>query len=373
MIYLDNAATGGFKPAAVQSAVVAAMKACANPGRSGHRLAVAQAEHVLACRNLLSDLFGGYGYERVIFTRSCTEALNYALLGTLKAGDHAVISALEHNSVLRPLAFLQKTRGVTYDVAPLDGGKLRPERVAELVRPTTKVCCITTASNVTGEAPDLKAIRGLLPRGVLLFADGAQGAGHLPISMRETGIDALALAGHKGLHAIQGAAALLLSDRFLPDPILFGGTGSESFDPAMPEYLPDRLEAGTLSYPAICSLFEGALLVKTHREEGAKNLMRLTSALHSALSALEGFTPVFSPNPCGIAAFYHHRHPSEEVAGILSERFDIAVRGGLHCAPLAHRALGTFPDGLVRASFSPFQTMREVNALVQALKAITSS
>ncbi len=368
MIYLDNAATGGFKPAAVQSAVLAAMKACANPGRSGHRLSIAQSEHVLACRNLLSNLFDGYGYERVVFTRSCTEALNYAILGILKEGDHAVCTCLEHNSVLRPLEHLKKTKNVSYDVVPPDeNGGIDADMVASFVTERTKLVAVTAASNVTGYAPDLKAIREKLPEKVFLLADGAQGAGHIPLRMKEAGIDALAVAGHKGLHAIQGAAALLFSERFDPDPVLFGGTGSESFSPDMPAFYPDRLEAGTLSYPAICSLFEGALLVKARRADDAERLLSVTAYLAEKLPSA-GCIPYFKPNMCGIAAFRHPKYDSEEAAGLLSERFDIAVRGGLHCAPLVHRALGTFPDGLVRASFSPFQGMREANALLAALR-----
>ncbi len=371
MIYLDNAATGGFKPAAVQSATLAALRLSANPGRSGHRLSIALAERVLACRNLLSEIFGGYGYERVVFTRSCTEALNLMLLGTLKAGDHAVCTCIEHNSVLRPLEHLKKTAGVSYDIAPLgEDGKLHPEAVAALVRENTRVCCVTTASNVTGYAPDLAAIRRAIPARVLLFADGAQGAGHIPIHMKKTGIDALALAGHKGLHAIQGAAALLFSDRFDPDPILFGGTGSESYSLDMPTFYPDRLEAGTLSYPAVAALFEGALTVKSRQREGAENLLRLTKALLSSLAQMPHYRAYSEPNECGIVSFSHDMVPSEELAGILSDRFDIAVRGGLHCAPLAHKALGTAESGLVRASFSPFQSMREVDALISALAKI---
>ncbi len=371
MIYLDNAATGGYKPAAVQNAVLAAMKTCANPGRSGHRLSLACAERVLACRELLSDLFDGYGYERVIFTRSCTEALNIALIGVLQKGDHVVTTCLEHNSVLRPLEILRQAGVISYDVAPLENNRLVPSAISSLVKENTRMCVVTTASNVTGEAPDLKAIRALLPERVLLVADGAQGGGHLPIRMRDSGIDALALAGHKGLFALQGAAALLFSERIQPKPLLFGGTGSESHSLSMPEFYPDRLEAGTLSYPAICSLFEGALLVKAHRREYSEKLFELTAVLHAALLPLPQYKLYFVPNPCGIAAFSHEEISSEELAGTLSDQFDIAVRGGLHCAPLVHRALGTFPGGLVRASFSPFQTLKEVDALVTALKQIT--
>ncbi len=370
MIYLDHAATGGTKPAAVQNAVLSSLGTCANPGRSGHRLSLALAEHVLACRELLSELFGGYGAERVVFTKNCTEALNIALFGVLNAGDHVVTTCLEHNSVLRPLSALKKAGKIDYSVAPLSGGKLRAETVASLVRKNTRLVAVTSASNVTGETPDLKTLRSLLPSRVFLVVDGAQGAGHIPLNMQEAGIDALALAGHKGLHAIQGAGALLFSERFEPRPVLFGGTGSESFNPDMPAFYPDRLESGTISYPAVCSLFEGALIVKAHLNEHAEQLFRLTATLHAALLSLPKYKAYFSPNSCGIASFAHESIPSEEIAGILSEQYDIAVRGGLHCAPLIHKALGTFPGGLVRASFAPEQGMKEADALIRALKEI---
>ncbi len=372
MIYLDNAATGGFKPHAVQNAVASALKLCANSGRSGHSLSVALAKRVLACRELLSSLFDGYGYERVVFTKNCTEALNVALFGILNEGDHVVTTCLEHNSVLRPLHFMAEQGKITYSVAPLVNGKLLPESVASFVQPNTRMCVVTSASNVTGEVPDLLRIRALLPKEVLLVVDGAQGAGHLPLSMQKLGIDALALAGHKGLHAVQGAGVLLFSARVNPRPLLFGGTGSDSLSLAMPAFYPDRLESGTLSYPAIASLFEGALVVKNARSEHAQKLMTLTGALLNALSSVKGYRVYSSPNPCGIISFSHEKLQAEEVAQILSSDFDIAVRGGLHCAPLAHRALGTEDGGLVRASFSPFQSVKEVAVLVRALKKITS-
>lgn len=370
MLYLDNAATGGYKPTSVLNAVNASLKQCANPGRSGHRLSLACAERVLACRMLLSELFGGYSYERVIFTRSCTEALNIALFGVLERGDHVVTTCLEHNSVLRPLEALKQSGIIEYDVAPLTDGKLTAQAVLSLVRKNTRLVAVTAASNVTGEAPDLAEIRRLLPPQVLFVVDGAQGGGHLHIHMQEMGIDALALAGHKGLFAMQGAAALLLSERMNPKPLLCGGTGSESISLNMPAFFPDRLEAGTLSYPAICSLFEGALFVKARRQEHYSKLIKLTSALSVALSTMKNYRVFSKPNGCGILSFSHRELPSEEVAGILSEKFDIAVRGGLHCAPLVHQALGTSPDGLVRVSFSPEQTQRNVETLLRALRHI---
>ena len=370
MIYLDHAATGGEKPAAVQNAVIAAMQTCANPGRSGHARSIAVGERVLACRKLLSDLFGGYGFERVVFTKNCTEALNIAILGTLQTGDHAIASCLEHNSVLRPLEYLRKTRGVQYDVVPLTEGRISPEAVAARVRPETRLCCITAASNVTGEAPDLGAIHACLPERVLLLTDGAQAAGHLALNMRRVGADFLTIAGHKGMFAIQGAGALLFSERACPQPVLFGGTGSESYSLDMPPFYPDLLESGTLSYPAVCSLFEGALLVKSNRAAYARRLAALTTEAIVRIDAAGGYSVLSAPNASGVVSFTHARLPSETVAALLSERFRIAVRGGLHCAPLAHKALGTFPDGAVRASFSPMQGMREVRALADALRAI---
>lgn len=370
MIYLDHAATGGSKAPSVSSAVLAAMRCCANPGRSGHTLSLAAAERVFACRKCLSDLFDGYGIERVVFTKNCTEALNFAILGTLKQGDHVVTTCLEHNSVLRPLEALKRTGVITYDVAPLKNGRLLPETLAGLVKPTTRMAAVTSASNVTGETPPLAEIKKALPEDVLFVVDGAQGAGHIALPMRKLGIDALALAGHKGMGGIQGSGALLFSERMEISPLLFGGTGSESFDLGMPAFYPDRLESGTLSYPAVCSLYEGALLVKSRREEWARKLEKTTAFFLEGLTSLKGYTAYSSPNACGICSFRHARLSSETIAGELSERYGICVRGGLHCAPLIHRALGDFPDGLVRASFSPEQGKKEAKALLSALKEI---
>ncbi len=370
MIYLDHAATGGSKAPSVSSAVLAAMRCCANPGRSGHTLSLAAAERVFACRKCLSDLFDGYGIERVVFTKNCTEALNFAILGTLKQGDHVVTTCLEHNSVLRPLEALKRAGVITYDVAPLKNGRLLPETLAGLVKPTTRMAAVTSASNVTGETPPLAEIKKALPEDVLFVVDGAQGAGHIALPMRKLGIDALALAGHKGMGGIQGSGALLFSERMEISPLLFGGTGSESFDLGMPAFYPDRLESGTLSYPAVCSLYEGALLVKSRREEWARKLEKTTAFFLEGLTSLKGYTAYSSPNACGICSFRHARLSSETIAGELSERYGICVRGGLHCAPLIHRALGDFPDGLVRASFSPEQGKKEAKALLSALKEI---
>lgn len=375
MIYFDNAATGGKKPDSVLTAVNASIRVCANPGRSGHKLSLACAKLVQDCRNALNEYFNGYGYERVIFTKNCTEALNIAIFGTLKQGDHVVATCLEHNSVLRPLEYLQNQGIIRYDVCglrgdPRDNAELCLTQLKNLLRPNTRMVVITAASNVTGYAPPLKRIRALLPENVLLLCDGAQGCGHIPINMQETGIDFLAVAGHKGMHGIQGSGALLFSNRVQPSPYAFGGTGSMSISLDMPDFYPDRLEAGTLSLPAIVSLLEGVRYLTVHGDKAQTRLKLLSGYLINGLRKLDGYVIYSAPNPCGIVAFKHKLLPAEFIAERLSSEFDIAVRGGLHCAPLAHEALGTLDDGLVRASFSHFNSEREIESLLSALKSI---
>ncbi len=370
MIYFDNAATGGFKPQSVLSAVGAALKVCANPGRSGHKLSVACSERVYACRRALMEFFGGYSCDRTIFTKNCTEALNIALFGALRPGDKVVTTFAEHNSVLRPLQRLEET-GVEVKLAPLTrGGEIDIPALASMVHADTKAVVITLASNVTGAVTDVKKLRSAIPPRTLLICDGAQACGHIPLNMRECGIDALCIAGHKGMYGIQGSGALLFSERIDPLPLMYGGTGSESFNLNMPDFYPDRLESGTLNYPAIVSLAEGVLYLKSHFNEERDKLRHLTSLLHEELSKMP-FVRLYSrPNYVGITAFSLCGMGSEQAAYRLSEEFAVCVRGGLHCAPLIHEALGTSDGGLIRASLSPFNTEREVGLFCTAVKSL---
>ncbi len=369
MIYFDNAASGGRKPDSVQSAVCSAIKVCANPGRSGHKLALACAITVQETRQTLNDFFGGYGFDRAIFTKNCTEALNIALFGVLKKGDHVITTPMEHNSVLRPLEALKRAGVITYDVCPLsDGGNVTPQAIVSLIKPNTRLVAVTAASNVTGATPPLKHIRAAIPKSVLFLCDSAQGGGHIPIDMQGAGIDLLTLAGHKGLMAIQGSGALLFSDRVDPAPLTFGGTGSLSISLDMPDFYPDALEAGTISYPAIVSLLEGVRYLGQRFDLVRERTLALTAYLIDGLKKLQTYRLYSTPNESGIVAFSHEHLQSEAIASALSERFDIAVRGGLHCAPLMHQALGTVENGLVRVSFSHFNSVREIDALLSALK-----
>ena len=284
MIYFDNAATGGRKPDCVLTAVRAAVRTCANAGRGGHKLALSCLNRVQRCRNALNGYFDGFGFDRVVFTKNCTEALNILLFGVLQRGDHVVTTAMEHNSVLRPLNRLQAARGVSFTVCPLTNGNVTADSVREALRPNTKAVIVTAASNVTGAMPPLKEIRNVLPDGVLFFVDGAQGGGHLPLKMQEIGIDGLALAGHKGLFSIQGSGALLFSNRVNPDPLLFGGTGTTSFSLEMPDFYPEALEAGTLCFPAISALLEGIGYLTENEKRIAARLNELTAYFLSVFS-----------------------------------------------------------------------------------------
>lgn len=363
MIYMDNAATGGYKPDCVINAATAALKTCANPGRSGHKLSIACAERVYAVRRRLCEFFSAESADRVAFTKNCTEALNVALFGTLKAGDKVVATVAEHNSVLRPLNKLEKN-GVQVLLAPLNAaGEIDIAALATMAQ-GAKAVAVTLASNVTGTAPEIPLIRAAIPKETLLICDGAQACGHVPVNMKENGIDALAVAGHKGMLGIQGSGALIFSQRFNPDPVTFGGTGSESFNLDMPDFYPDRLESGTLSYPAIVSLGEGALYLKTHLYEHRDRTEYLCSRLYDGLAAETGIRVYSTPNPYGIIALSFANMQSEVAAYRLSEEYSICVRGGLHCAPLMHEALNS--TGLVRVSLSAFNTEAEVDSFLRA-------
>lgn len=369
MIYFDNAATGGHKPESVISAATAAMRACANAGRSGHALSLACAERVQAVRTILQEFFGAPHAEKIIFTKNCTEALNIAILGSISPGDKVVTTVAEHNSVLRPLRYLENL-GVTVRYVPLDkSGNIDIKQLAALSADASAVV-VTLASNVTGAAPDICAVKRAIPAHTLLICDGAQACGHERTDITALGIDALAVAGHKGMLAIQGSGALVMSERFNPRPIMFGGTGSVSYDLSMPDFYPDRLEAGTLSYPAVISLGEGALYIKTRLYENRDRLVYLTDLLINGLSELPSVKVYSRTNPFGIVAFDLRGRPSESVAEELSQKYGICVRAGLHCAPLMHGALGS--SGLVRASLSPFNTGGEVEYFLKAMTEIAA-
>lgn len=372
MIYLDNAATGGFKPRAVIDASVSAIQyLCANPGRSGHRLSIVGMQTIHNARMLFSDYFSCPS-DRVIFTKNCTEALNTAIFGTLKVGGHIITTIYEHNSVLRPLTALKEKGLITLDiVSPNDSSDLI-SAIKQKINPKTYIIIATSISNVTGEALPIKEIGKLAKSNNLLFlVDGAQGAGHIHLNMKEQNISMLCLAGHKGLYGIMTSGVLLIEDGIDVEPLIFGGTGSESFNLNQPSCYPERLESGTLNLPAIASLTEGLKYIQKNRENFAIHLISMTENIINKLKEIYGVKVYSKKNQAGIVAFSLNNMPSSQVADILNSEYDIAVRGGLHCAPLMHKFLKTENDGLVRASLAVQNSSREIAFFLNAIAEIS--
>ena len=371
MIYLDNAATTFPKPPQVCAAVYRFLcEEGGNPGRGSHMLALRAAERVYDCREALSAMFEAHSPERVIFTLNTTHALNLALKGLVHSGEHVLISELEHNAVRRPLFRLQKERGVSFDCFPVL--RLSKEEILQgidqrLQKNTTAIAC-SHASNICSVSLPLSEIGALCrQRGIKLIVDAAQSAGILPISMKKMQIDALALPSHKALYGPQGCGALLLGERCLPEPLLEGGSGVASLAEQMPEEPPERYEAGTLPTPAIAGLLEGIRFLRQIGIEHAAAHERelFVAARERLLSRADIF--VHAPEISGSVLLFHKRGTSStEVAHQLTRR-GICVRAGLHCAPLAHTALQTPPDGAVRISFGYFNTINDVDALWHAL------
>jgi cysteine desulfurase family protein len=373
MIYFDNAATGGFKPRAVTDAADTVNRyLLANPGRSGHRLSITGAKAVSDTREIIAELFNA-NPDKVIFTKNCTESLNYAIFGSIKDGGHIITTVYEHNSVLRPLYALSKRGIISLDiVAPKDGVPLQ-QLIKDKINDKTYMIAATSASNVTGEVLPIDEI-GKIARdfGLLFLVDGAQAGGHVDIDVKRQNVSFLALAGHKGLYGIMGSGALIINDDCDLDPVIFGGTGSESFNTDQPSSYPDKLESGTLNLPAIVALGEGVRYVKNNLSNFSSHLISSTATLIDGLKKIPNLKCFSSPNPVGIVSFLHKNVPSAELSDLLSRDYDIAVRGGFHCAPLIHKYLNTQEVGAVRASLSVQNSSREIAFLINAVAKICS-
>lgn len=374
MIYLDNSATTYPKPEPVHRAIREALvKYGANPGRAGHRLAMQTAEAVFRARETAADFFGVSEPEQVIFTPGCTQAINLVLKGRLHAGDHVVLSCLEHNAVWRPVHGLM-AKGITCTIAkvfPGDHDRTLASFTA-CIKPNTRLIVCTQASNVWGiRLPVEDLAQTAHDHGAELMVDAAQSAGVVPIDLRQTPIDYLCCAGHKGLYGPMGTGLLIARGERL-EPLIEGGTGSASLSPVQPEDYPDRLESGTPNTPGILGLAAGLRFV---REKGIDRIfqheMGLISRLYRQLAQnpeIELYTD--EPNPVydvPVLSFNVKGVPSEQTAQRLN-RAGIAVRAGLHCAPLAHQWRGTMPDGAVRVSVSAFTKPEEIQRLIFVLK-----
>lgn len=373
MIYLDNAATSYRKPQAVIEAVCAALNGMGNAGRGAHQAALDASRLAYETRCMLSELFGGYGAENVAFTSNSTEALNTAISGLFGPGEHVITTALEHNSVLRPLYRLEET-GMELTILPADlKGCVDYEDFEKAIRSNTKAIVCTHGSNLTGNLLDIKKIGEIAARNGLLFiVDASQTAGVFPIDMKEMHIDALCITGHKSLMAPQGIGALLIREGLEIRPLKVGGSGIHTYDHAHPAQMPTRLEAGTLNMHGIAGL-HAAL---GHLRDIGMDVIRekelaLAKAFYEGVRSTPGVTVYgdFSNlTRAPIVSLNIRDYDSSQVSDILFVDYGIQTRPGGHCAPLMHEALGTVEQGAVRFSFHWFNTDEEVQAAVEAVK-----
>lgn len=375
MIYLDNAATTNYKPQQVIDTVVDCLtKYPYNPNRSGNKLSLELQQKLYDTRRKLHLLLNNDSEMHVAFTSGCTAAINLAILGTAKRG-HVIITATEHNSVLRPVMQLKKKGYVEVSVAhPNENGEITANEIERLLRPDTYLICVSHASNVTGTAQRLTEIGSLARRrNVIFFVDCAQSIGYFPLDMMKCNVDMVAIAAHKGLHAMQGAGALLFSQNAIPRPITFGGTGSESHLYYQPTTIPDSLESGTLPCPAILAMGVGVDWWIANWKENHDTVTEMQRTIYDGLQQIQGVKVYSQPNKSGIVAFNVGERDSAEISDTLSERYDVAVRGGLQCAPLMHRHLGTLNQGVVRASVSCITTKQECYSLLNAVELIAKT
>ena len=373
MIYFDNAATTLRKPDCVIEAVTEAMGSMGNSGRGVHDGALSASRTIYDTRAALAKLFGAEGPERIAFTANSTQALNMAIKGLLSPGDHVITTALEHNSVLRPLYELED-RGMELTILPADPlGNIRYEDFAKAIRPNTKAIVTTHGSNLTGNLLDLARIGSIArAHGLTYIVDASQTAGVFDIDVRRMSIDILCFTGHKGLLGPQGTGGLYVREGVELRPLLSGGSGVQTYLRSHPPQMPTALEAGTLNGHGIAGL--GAA-VKYLQETGLDTIRQKEQALmrsfYEAVREIPGikvYGDFSSMDRCAIVSLNVRDYDSGEVSDALSESYGIATRPGAHCAPLMHRALGTVDQGAVRFSFSHFNTEEEIKIAVSALQ-----
>ena len=389
-IYLDNASTTFPKPQVVADAVYQYITH-AGTNISRGTCATSSESLVYTTRELLCDFFGAEDSKNVIFTKNVTESLNIIIKGLLRSGDHVLVSAMEHNAVMRPLQQIgteltadnAQPDAITFSRIPCDAeGALRLDALPQLVRPNTKAIIMTHASNVCGTVQPLAEVGSFCQKhGLRFIVDSAQSAGILPLNMQKLHIDALAFTGHKGLLAPQGIGGLLLRENIIDKitPLIVGGTGSLSHTERTPRFLPDKFEAGTLNLPGIAGLQAALIWLK---QQGIDKIrtheLTLTQQLLDGLRQLElqGLLRIVGKRNCndrlGVVSIATENMDIAELAFILADKYAIATRVGLHCAPHAHKTLGTYPTGTLRFSFGWHNTAAEVSVALHALSEVLS-
>lgn len=374
-IYLDNAATSHPKPPEVLRAVHEALTELnGNPGRSGHARALRAAQTVMNTREAVASLINAPQPENIVFCFNCTDALNLAIKGSLKVGDHVVASSLEHNSVLRVLEAL-RVRGLieTTLIDPSPDGRVLPESFISALRPRTALCILTHVSNVTGVIQPAALIGTIMKsRGIRFLIDGAQAVGHIPVDVQALQCDLYAFPGHKGLLGPQGTGGLYVASGLPLKPYREGGTGSSSDSLIQPSERPDCFESGTLNLAGLSGLLAGVQFAGSHRSEFFYREHQLANMLCEGLSSMPGvtlYTPGNSASCVGTVSFNVSDFSSADTADRLAEA-GFAVRGGLHCAPYAHRWLGTLRRGAVRASLGWQNTESDILSLLRTVRSM---
>lgn len=376
MIYLDNAATSCPKPAhTVQRLNDFVLRCGGNPGRSGHTLSVDAARIIFETREKLTCFVGGSNSERLIFTQNGTESLNLAILGLVRENDHVITTSLEHNSVMRPLMYLHKSRGVRFSMTRCSGdGRIDLGHLEKLVREhPSSVVIINHGSNVIGTVQPVQVIREIIGDSVFIV-DACQTVGATPIHVEKNGIDVLCFSCHKSLYGIQGVGAVYMRDGIDPAPLRFGGTGSKSESIEQPAVLPDKYESGTPNTPGIASLLGGlSFIEETGLENVAQKEQKMRARIVSGLLGIDGVKvygildsaddtiPVVSFN-------VNNKLPSE--VGYILNREHIYARVGLHCSPVAHQTIGTFPQGTVRVAPGFFTSEEDIEVFLKVVKDI---
>ena len=376
LIYLDNAATSWPKPRCTVQAMARALEESgANPGRAGHRLSLEAGRIVERCRQALADMLGETDASRVAFAQNATDALNMAIHGAVRTGDHVVSTLIEHNSVLRPLNRLAAEQGVTVEHAGCDtNGVLDYDELERLVTPGTRAVVVTHASNVTGNAVDVARVATVAHAvGALVIVDASQSAGAAKIDMAGMGLDIVCFTGHKGLMGPQGTGGLAVAEGVDVAPWAMGGTGVHSFDALQPLEWPTRLEAGTLNGHGIAGLSAGLDFIEA--QGGVEAIAAHERALADRFLAgvreipeIKLYGAFDQPSRSAIVSLNAGDIDSAEISDALMQGWGIATRPGAHCAPLMHRALGTERQGVVRFSFGYFNTDEEVDAAIEALR-----
>lgn len=378
MIYLDNAATTFPKPESVYAKMDDCMRNyCANPGRSGHKMAMESARVVEETRDIIAKLFNIKNPMDVVYTFNATDSLNLAIKGFLKPGDHVITTTMEHNSVLRPIMELENI-GVEHTFVQADEeGRIDPKDVETAIKDNTKLIAIIHASNVTGTLIDIETIGKIAKNhGITYLVDASQSAGIYDIDVDKLNIDMLAMPGHKGLLGPQGTGVLYVNNKIRLHSQREGGTGSKSEEIIQPDLYPDKYESGTHNTPGIVGLGAGVeFLLETGLDNIRKHEEELSQYMIDEILKIDGvklYGPKSAKERAAVIAVNIKDLDSGEVTFRLDREFEIATRSGIHCAPLAHKSIGTLEQGAVRFSLGYFTTKEEVEEAIKAIKVIAS-